>query len=52
MNGLPQMYWCETRERDVDVNTLGECIHCGDPVTSPLEDNPSVNNKIQDNGDN
>jgi hypothetical protein len=52
MNGLPQMYGCETCEKDVDANTLGECIHCGDPITSPVEENPSVNTQVQDNGDN
>ena len=52
MNGLPQMYWCETCERDVDVNQLGECIHCGDSIAPPVEETPSVNTRVQDTGDN
>jgi hypothetical protein len=51
VKGLPQMYWCETCEKDVDANTLGECIHCGDLITSPVEENPSVNTQVQDNGE-
>lgn len=34
-SGLPQMYWCESCEADVDVNSGGCCIHCGDQAREP-----------------